>query len=102
MSGVSVTQLLIAFTICIGSIFLYKTSSRDPYGLLHLALNREPGEDLGSNGQKTEWLNQGYWKVGFPLGLTRTNTTANGDSIIRRIRILSPELAEVFTALATT
>ncbi|KAJ7597097.1 hypothetical protein C8J56DRAFT_1107360 [Mycena floridula] len=33
----------------------------EPYGLFHLALNREP-EDDPSTAPRTEWLNMGYWK----------------------------------------
>lgn len=98
MSGISTAQLLVALAICLGSFFLYKTSSSDPYGLFHLAFNREPGEAPGSNVPKTEWLNQGYWKVRFfPLRVR----VRDNDLEVHRIRILFPKPVEVFFVVTT-
>lgn len=53
--------LLLVLVICLVSFTGLRMSRKDPYGLYHLKLNREPGE--GDNSMpKTEWMNHGYWK----------------------------------------
>ncbi|TFK75482.1 S-adenosyl-L-methionine-dependent methyltransferase [Pluteus cervinus] len=37
-----------------------RQSSKDPYGLFHLTLNRLPGESDAE--PRTEWMNMGYWE----------------------------------------
>lgn len=64
------STVLFALVLGLGSIIFFQTTSqRDPYGLYHLALNKDSKEDPDSL-PKTEWMNQGYWKVRFCLGLS--------------------------------
>lgn len=59
--------LILALIFALSFMVLFRVTMRDPYGLYHLALNREPGENRNLT-PKTEWLNQGYWKstTSFP------------------------------------
>lgn len=55
--------LFLSITLC--SLFFLRSSVGVPYGLYHLTLNKELGDSDSS--PKTEWMNQGYWKVRFIL-----------------------------------
>jgi hypothetical protein len=57
--------LILFLFIGVCSIFFFCSSPGVPYGLYHLKLNKGP-EDSGPL-PKTEWMNQGYWKVCFLL-----------------------------------
>lgn len=59
----TMSTTILAVSLCALLFFLPRLKFRlnDPYGLFHLTLNRLPSDDQ----PKTEWLNMGYWAVGF-------------------------------------
>lgn len=63
-SGTTAFVLSSGVLLLITLLVSLRMRSKDPYGLFHLTLNKLPSQDPKLP-PATEWLNMGYWKVGY-------------------------------------